>query len=199
MNVSYELVAGCLYTWDSGDSKFFIFVKSIDDNEGICSTLVANDGDLYEREYNVGFFKTENVRFSYFDERKEFLSLNPFQEPWLEQTIETLVKKHWNTSNRPSITLDPVERIGIEFLGAYDAPTESLVFHSGMIALLSEEEMKMVVLHELCHWYLHITGEAYLDEDIRFAEEIIRVGADETINFHRENAKHAYEQAKLSK
>ncbi|WCF11597.1 M48 family metalloprotease (plasmid) [Paenibacillus thiaminolyticus] len=195
MNIKYELVAGGYYTLVDGDSKLTMFVESKDEEEGVFSAIVANDGDLYEREYAIGLFET-NMRLATFDEREEFIALNPYQETWLEAVVNELVPKHWGVDDRPSIMLDPIEHMPTAFFGAYDAPSRSLVFHSGMLALRSEEEIRTTVLHELCHWYLHITGEAYRDEDVRFAQEIIRVGVEETINYHREDARQAYEEAK---
>lgn len=198
MNIRYELVAGAFYAWGEGDSKLILFVESIDEEEGMFNAIVSNGEDLYEREYAIGLFEKANMRLAVFDEREEFIALNPYNEAWLESVVDDLVEEYWEIQDRPSIMLDPIERMPTPFMGAYDAPTHSLVFHSAMLALRDAEEIRSTVIHELCHWYLHVTGQPYRDEDVRFAQEIIRVGVEETINFHREDAKNAYEKAKYN-
>lgn len=193
--MKYELAAGGYYVWNSE----IIFVQYLDNEDEIVGALVANEGHLYERVFAMGFFVEENVRFATFNEVEDFLSLSPHKKERFEQIVEELVSNYWSINERPSIVLDPFEQLHVPFLGAYEESTRSLIFHMGMIALLEENEVKKTVLHELCHWYLHITGQNYKDGDVRFAQEIIRVGADDTINFHREDARKAYEIARNMK
>ncbi|MED2454514.1 protein sprT, partial [Bacillus thuringiensis] len=93
------------------------------------------------------------------------------------------------------IVFDPYEPLEPTYLGAYHAGTESLIFRSEFLILVEENEFEKILLHELCHWYLHITGEEYRDRDVRFAEELIKVGAGETANLHNDEARKAFEIA----
>ncbi|WPS85669.1 hypothetical protein SMD22_01030 (plasmid) [Brevibacillus halotolerans] len=85
----------------------------------------------------------------------------------------------------------------VTFNGAFEPSTNSLIFRSELISVLNEQKLKKVILHELCHWYLYTTGQDYDDKHVRFAQEIIRLGIEDTINHHNKEAKVAYETAKI--
>lgn len=96
---------------------------------------------------------------------------------WLYKQAKQLVKKHWNIDQLPTIAIDLDRKLDWEkAVGYYCSDIKTIVFNSQINKRRTLRAIKRTLLHELCHWYLHITGQKYSDSDERFARELIRVG-----------------------
>ncbi|MFB5759011.1 SprT-like domain-containing protein [Paenibacillus medicaginis] len=103
---------------------------------------------------------------------------------WLNKQAKQLVKKHWNLNEIPTITID-LERKDLNWttaVGYYCNDIKTIAFNSEVNKRRTEREIKRTLLHELCHWYLHTTGQKFRDSDERFAREMIRVGLGQRYN-----------------
>ncbi|MFF2532442.1 SprT-like domain-containing protein [Brevibacillus sp. NPDC058079] len=102
---------------------------------------------------------------------------------WLEQQAFALVKKHWQRDDIPRIVIDSDrEHDWTNTLAVYWNDTRTIEFKSTVNTRRTLRQIKKTLLHELCHWYLHITDQNFRDYDERFAKELIRVGAGSTHN-----------------
>jgi predicted SprT family Zn-dependent metalloprotease len=103
---------------------------------------------------------------------------------WLEQQAKHFIKKYWDINEMPTILLVTRQSsLTIErkldwdnYSGYYCTDIKSIVLNNEKNRMYSLKRIKEILLHELCHWYLHITGQPYRDSDERFARELIRVG-----------------------
>ncbi|MFF2532468.1 M48 family metalloprotease [Brevibacillus sp. NPDC058079] len=195
-----NVIEGDHYTFDYGFDKLIVFTTHKGKYEGedayFYQTITCQNGQVFERIYDMELFQLKEVRLATIKEIAEMRNLNPYKIERLEKWIEELIIENWNISKKPILVFDPEEVMNVAFKGAFEPYTNSLIFRSEMISVLSEEEMRKVLLHELCHWYLYETNQAYQDKDVRFAQEIIRLGIEDTINIHNKEAREAYEKAK---
>ncbi|WP_242248895.1 protein sprT [Bacillus cereus group sp. BfR-BA-01328] len=196
------ITIGGHYTYDDGliESKTIMFVirngKYEDDDAEFYDTIsLFGSYGVHQREFEVEFFQDKSVRLATQEEVDKLRSHCSFTPSIVRNKMDYLISKHWGINNRPNIVFDPYEPLETTYLGAYHAGTESLIFRSEFLILVEENEFEKILLHELCHWYLHITGEEYRDRDVRFAEELIKVGAGETANLHNDEARKAFEIA----
>lgn len=118
---------------------------------------------------------------------------------WFKKQAQIMVKKHWRIDYIPEIVIDSDrERDWSNTLAVYWNDTKTIEFKSAINERLPLSRLKKILLHELCHWYLHINDQPFRDGDKRFATELIRVGAGSTHN-HDEKALTAYTEAKKHK
>ncbi|KAF6565335.1 hypothetical protein G9G63_09245 [Paenibacillus sp. EKM202P] len=97
---------------------------------------------------------------------------------WLNKQAKQLVKKHWGLDEIPKITID-MDRKDLDWksaVGYYCSDIKTIAFSSEVNERRTERAIKRTLLHELCHWHLHATGQPYHDSNERFARELIRVG-----------------------
>ncbi|HFJ9376522.1 MULTISPECIES: protein sprT [Bacillus cereus group] len=196
------IIIGDYYTYDDGLTKnkkimFVIRKGKYEDEDAEFYETISLFGSfgVHQLEFDVEFFQDENIRLATKEEVNELRSHCSFTPLTVKNKMDYLIPKHWGINNRPNIVFNPDEPLGIMYLGAYDTGTQSLIFRSEFLILVEENEFEKILLHELCHWYLHITGEEYRDRDIRFAEELIKVGAGETANLQNDEARKAFEIA----
>ncbi|MDQ4711679.1 SprT-like domain-containing protein [Bacillus subtilis] len=79
---------------------------------------------------------------------------------WLEKEAYKIVKRYWNLNEIPNIALDsPKELPEYHWRAAYFPKTKTIAFRSDVLCLKTKEEIIKVLIHELCHWYLHVLGE----------------------------------------
>lgn len=79
---------------------------------------------------------------------------------WLEKEAYKIVKRYWNLKKIPNIALDsPKELPEYHWRAAYFPKTKTIAFRSDVLCLKTKEEIIKVLIHELCHWYLHVLGE----------------------------------------
>jgi hypothetical protein len=196
-----QIEVGKHYTIQNEGQKLIILVTGVGQYEGedvyFHDTITANLnlGIVFERDYEIG--SLTNVKVATKEEIQEMRSLNPLNYNWIKSKSEAFIQKYWDTNKRPNIILDPDEEIEKSYYGAYEPSTESLIFRSEFLSILEVEQFEKILLHELCHWYLHVSGEEFRDKHVRFAKEIIRLGIEDTINMHNPEAKEAYEKAKM--
>lgn len=120
---------------------------------------------------------------------------------WLNNHAKILVRKHWGLNHIPEIVID-LDRDSLDwdnYVGYYCSDIETIVFSSQVNARKTERAIKRTLLHELVHWYLHTTGQKFLDSDARFARELIRVGLGRRHNPDDQSvlaAKEAWKQKK---
>jgi len=105
---------------------------------------------------------------------------------WLEKQAKRLVKKHWGMETIPAIVLDRtpdeewnnflVEGKPYTLWGLYHPIDQTVEFNTKVNTYRKPSDVVKTLLHELCHWYLHIHELPYRDTDSRFACELIRVG-----------------------
>lgn len=97
----------------------------------------------------------------------------------LQAWAKEMIKKWWNRDDIPSIIISD-KRWNRRF-AVYWSGSKTIEFSKGRISQQIEEygvkHFKETLLHELCHWHLHTTGQPYRDSTTRFAKEIIRVGS----------------------
>ncbi|MCA1025734.1 protein sprT [Cytobacillus kochii] len=191
------------YTYDTGNpkAKIIMFVtdkgKYVGEDVYFFDAIALNPfGEVFQKDYELGFFQSEHVRISTKDEIKKLRNCSPVDLQWMRKKAEEAIKKYWNIDSLPEIIFDPDEPLEIQFKGAYDSNLKAIIFRSEFLILLSIQQIEKVLIHELCHWYLHNTGQDFRDENVRFAKEIIRLGIEDTINIHNPKAKAAYEEAK---
>ncbi|MDY8021139.1 ImmA/IrrE family metallo-endopeptidase [Paenibacillus polymyxa] len=119
---------------------------------------------------------------------------------WLNKQAKQLVKNHWGLNEIPRIAID-LERENLDWtkaVGYYCNDIETIAFSSEVNKRRTERAIRRTLLHELCHWYLHTTGQKFRDSDERFARELIRVGLGRRHN-QDERATLAAKQARLQK
>ncbi|MFJ8528358.1 protein sprT [Bacillus sp. NPDC094106] len=194
------IIIGDYYTYDDEFTKTIMFVirkgKYEDDDAEYYETIsLFGSLGVHERIFDVEFFQDENIRLATQEEVNELRSHCSIPPSTVRNKMDYLISKHWGIRNRPNIVFNPDESLETVYLGAYHAGTESIIFRSEFLILIEESYFEKVLLHELCHWYLHITGAKWQDKDVRFAEELLRVGAGETANLHNEEARKAFEIA----
>jgi SprT-like protein len=191
------------YTYDNGkpQNKIIVFVTSKnkyeneDDYFYNTVSLLCEAEIVYETQYELDFFQNQNVRISTPEEIKMLRSYCPVDIEWIKNTMKKIVEHNWGINIVPWLCVDPNEPLERENYGSYDPALRTVIFRSEFLSLLSIDRIERVIAHELCHWYLHVTGEPFYDHDVRFAKEIIKLGLDDTINIHNPTAKEAYEKA----
>lgn len=120
---------------------------------------------------------------------------------WLNKHAKILVRRHWGLNHIPEIVID-LDRDSLDwdnYVGYYCSDIETIAFNSYVNARRSEKAIKITLLHELVHWYLHTTGEKFSDSDERFARELIRVGLGRKHNIDEQSvlaAKKAWKRKK---
>ncbi|RKJ14829.1 hypothetical protein D7X33_48170, partial [Butyricicoccus sp. 1XD8-22] len=125
---------------------------------------------------------------------------------WLQEKARYLVKKYWGISEIPNIVLDRTSDEEWEnyypkeenrtLLGLYHNKDFTVEFNSKVNSRRKPIDIQKTLLHELCHWYLHINKLPHRDSDVRFACELIRVGAKPNTNHSHYNA---YKEARKVK
>ncbi|WP_211338217.1 hypothetical protein [Brevibacillus gelatini] len=109
---------------------------------------------------------------------------------WLEKQAKQLTKKHWSINEIPTILLVTRQSpLTIEckldwdnYAGYYCSDIKTVVLNNENNERYTLRHIKRILLHELCHWYLHTTGQPWRDSDERFARELIRVGLGRRYN-----------------
>ncbi|MGV6935882.1 hypothetical protein ACWA2B_10245 [Paenibacillus sp. CMM36] len=109
---------------------------------------------------------------------------------WLNKQAKELVKKHWGLNKIPEICLATRDsQLTKErkldwdnYAGYYCSGIETVVLNNENNQRYTLRYIKRILLHELCHWYLHITNQPWHDSDKRFARELIRVGLGQRYN-----------------
>lgn len=125
---------------------------------------------------------------------------------WLEKQAKQLVKKHWNIGEIPRIILvTRQDHLSIErkldwdsYAGYYCSNIKTVVLNNENNKNYTVRQINRILLHELCHWRLHVTGQPWNDSDEQFARELIRVGLGRRHN-RDEQAQLAAKQAWESK
>lgn len=111
---------------------------------------------------------------------------------WFNEQARRLVIKHWGLERIPRIVIDLDQDLDWENCVAYYCnDIRTIAFNSGINKKKTQQELKKILLHELCHWYLHITEQPHRDSDERFARELIRVGIPKFHNFDEKSRKAA--------
>lgn len=125
---------------------------------------------------------------------------------WLRQQAKQLVKKHWDIKEIPDImfvcrqddfSMDR-KLDWDKYGGYYFSDIQTVVMNNENNANYTLRGIKRILLHELVHWRLHVTGEPWRDSDERFARELIRVGLGRRHN-KDEQAQLAAMQARKNK
>ncbi|MFC8685953.1 SprT-like domain-containing protein [Brevibacillus porteri] len=115
---------------------------------------------------------------------------------WIQEQAKVLVMKHWGLDFIPEIVIDSDREYDWSTCrGLYWNNTQTIEFNSKVNETRTRREIKKTLLHELCHWYLHYTGQPFRDSDERFARELIRVGIG---GYHNRDEK-SVKAAKLAK
>jgi len=156
------------------------------------------------KEWDSDFFENESVRKATENEiadfeaarskNSEFKDLFIFTEECLQFEANRLAKEFWDIDKYPKVALDFSEAVdgkGACFTVAY----QLIEFWSETNRQRSKDQVFDTLLHELCHWYLYTTGQEYNDSDVRFAEELIRVGVGHTHNSNNPDAVKAFAEA----
>ncbi|QIC46266.1 protein sprT [Lysinibacillus sphaericus] len=198
------IITGEHYTFDNGNdmSKFIMFVtekgKYMDEDVFYYDTVSLNPLTelLYETDLEESFFESKHVRLATNEEVMEIRGYCPIDVEWVENKMEQLIDTHWGLSDKPNVIFDPTEVLERPYNGVYDSTINTIIFRSELLSLIKDiKEIEKILLHELCHWYLFTIGENWRDKDVRFAKELIRVGAIETANIHNSEAKLAIDKA----
>lgn len=118
---------------------------------------------------------------------------------WLKKQAKLLTKKHWDIDYIPEISIDLDRELNWEKCVAFYCPDiKTIAFNSVVNGRRTLTQIKRTLLHELCHWWLHINNLPYRDSDERFARELIRVGISSNHN-KDERALEAMRKAKETK
>jgi len=124
---------------------------------------------------------------------------------WIKKEALRLVKNHWHIDYIPNIEFDILSQeewdnwMKVNYnedkslWGLYRNSTKTIEFNTETNTRLDLKTIKDVLLHELCHWYLHHKGLPYRDADVRFGHELIRVGLKPNTTPSHTNA---YKQAR---
>lgn len=126
---------------------------------------------------------------------------------WLQKNALKLVRKHWRISEIPEFELDVEdyetwnksnEELSDSWItyGKYHPQKRTIEFNSIVNENRSLKQIRETLLHELCHWYLHVHNKPHKDSDLTFALELIRVGASPS---GTKTAKETYKKAKAYK
>ncbi|MCP1159383.1 protein sprT [Bacillus infantis] len=200
-----NIIIGEHYSYDNGNplEKVVMFVtaneKYMGENVYYYDTISLNYyGEVFQKDYELSFFESDHIRLATKSEINELREYCPININWVNEKIEEIITNYWDIKIRPKVIFDPDEPLERPFYGAYDSNLEVIIFRSEFLILKDVNIIEKYLAHELCHWYLHQTGEPFRDKDIRFAKEIIRLGLDETVNFHNPEAKEAYIMAKVN-
>lgn len=137
----------------------------------------------------------------------EFRKHGTINVQWLRSEAYRLVKKHWNLDSIPHIQVDVlndnewrekeqkiVKLPATNMLAFYSSKEQLIEFNSTANARQSKSQIRGTLLHELCHWYLHINNRSWKDSDVSFARLLIDVRASNTCNSD-EDAKNAMKKA----
>lgn len=191
------------YTFDNGNAleKLIMFVidkgQYIGEDVYYYDTVTLNPlGEVFQKDYEVNFFESKYIRNSNEGEIKNLRSYCPVDIEWFRNKAKVIIQQNWDINAIPEFIIDPEEELERLYLGAYDVNFKAIIFRSEFLILKDIETIEKILIHELCHWYLHITGQSYRDEDVRFAQEVILLGVEDTINIHNAKARKAYEKAK---
>lgn len=195
------------YTYEAGDGhNIIMFVTSkekyIGEEVYYFDTITLNTflGEVFEKDFEVDFFESKHIRKSTKEEIQQLRSKCPVNKEWVEKKMEEIIKENWiiTQEQKPEIVFDPDEPLERGYLGVFDSIYNLIIFRSEFLILCDLEKIENVLKHELCHWYLFVTGQPHRDSDERFAKEIIRLGVEDTLNLHNLDALEAYEKAKRS-
>ncbi|MET3209759.1 UNVERIFIED_CONTAM: putative SprT family Zn-dependent metalloprotease [Paenibacillus sp. PvR008] len=156
------------------------------------------------KEWGSDFFEFDNVRSATEKEINEFITAKSkhkdyknlfiFTENFLQTEAKKLVKQHWRIDKEPLVALDFSECEDMK--GACFNSANSLIeFWSEINRQLTYQEVIEMLMHELCHWYLFSTGQDFRDSDVRFAQELIRLGIGHTHNSRNSEAALAFRLA----
>ncbi len=127
---------------------------------------------------------------------------------WIKKEAYKLVKKHWKIDYIPTIEIDITPQdewddwFKVNFnndsslWGLYHSNKKTIEFNTKTNSNLDSSTIRKILLHELCHWYLHHNNLPYRDADKRFGHELIRVGLrPNTVPSHT----NAYKEARRDK
>lgn len=129
------------------------------------------------------------------------------EKNWLNGEAKRLVKKYWNLERSPTVVVDNLTeeewlhnskgtKGEIENVVAmYNHNTNIIEFNSKRNKDKNLHEIRLILKHELCHWYNHIQGKPFYDSDVEFALELIKIRAAITCN-EDEDAINAMKKAK---
>ncbi|MEX3914334.1 SprT-like domain-containing protein [Bacillus paralicheniformis] len=105
-------------------------------------------------EKEIELFNSEREAWNYSEAKTRI------NKQWLEKEAYKIVKRYWNLNEIPNISLDsPEELPEYHWRAAYFPKTKTIAFRSDVLCLKTKEEIIKVLIHELCHWYLHVLGE----------------------------------------
>lgn len=111
---------------------------------------------------------------------------------WLRSEARRLVKEYWNLDEIPIIVVDETtdeewNKENPQTLAIYYSKTMIIEFNSNMNKNRSKTELRKILLHKLCRWYLHKQGLPY---QTRFTiSELIKVRAGNTCNSDKKEIK----------
>ncbi|MGR0121680.1 protein sprT [Bacillus halotolerans] len=183
-----NIVVGKHYAFDNGNpyELLIMFItrkdKYYDEDVFYFDTISLNPiGEVFEKIFEEDFFKNGYIRLATTDEIQKLRSRSP-DENWIKSKIDEIVNDIWGINERPMVIVDPDEELTKEFIGAYDPQLKALIFRSEFLAVNQKEYIEKVITHELCHWYLHTNNLPYRDQDLRFAQEIIKANVEDTLN-----------------
>ncbi|MFB4161399.1 SprT family protein [Geomicrobium sp. JSM 1781026] len=91
----------------------------------------------------------------------------------LQQWTEQLSMHAFNKPFRHQITFNNRLRTTG---GRYMLSTHHIEINPKQLDYFGEEELKRIILHELCHYHLHLEGKGYQHKDRSFKELLAQVG-----------------------
>ncbi|MEC4565405.1 hypothetical protein L8C07_05560 [Paenibacillus sp. CMAA1739] len=156
--------------------------------------------DLFEKEYVAKANENDVIEFKNAKlNDNEFKDVFIFTEEYLQEEAARLVEKHWGIDEKPIIVMDFSESVELQsgLMGGacFNTRGKFIEFWSEINRQMEHQEVLDMLLHELCHWYLFITGEEYRDNDVRFVKELIKLGIGHTHNSSNKEAAKAYKIA----
>ncbi len=101
----------------------------------------------------------------------------------LEKICKEYCREIWNMDIVCPITIDGRIKNSLAYFQHYVGRKKSPVaikFSKRLVENYSNETIKDVILHELCHYVLYMQGKKYKDGDTDFETELRKIGASST-------------------